>query len=98
MADVPNGSSVIPIQIAGHDPNPVLLFFLSLPFVAHLLMLGPPLPHPDDPHRSRIGIGEAHRGHIPNLDLASISFHHLSWPLPFGQRQCLLMSFVTFLL
>src|SRR5260370_37479705 len=86
LADVANGGPVIPIQIPGHHPNPVLLFLHGLPLLAHTVALGPPLPHPDHPHRSGIGVGEAHPRHLPNFDLAPVSFHDLSWLLPVGHR------------
>src|SRR5206468_3389223 len=69
MADVPNDGGLIAIQIPSHHPNPILLFFLDLPLFARLTALLPLLSHPDHPNRSRISIGEADRGYIPNLYL-----------------------------
>src|SRR5438876_11730492 len=74
MADVPNGRCLIAIQIPSHHPNPVLLFFFSLPLLADPLALRPSLSHPEDPTRSRIRIVDADRGNLPHLDLASLSW------------------------
>src|SRR5437016_6302240 len=98
VADVANGRPVIPLQIPGHHPNPVLFFLLGLPLLARSPALGPALPHPHHAHGSGIGIGEAQRRHIPNLYLALASFYNLSWLLPVSQRQRLLVGFITFLL
>src|SRR5229473_3178153 len=98
MADVANDRPVIPIQIPDYHPNPILLFGLVFPLFAHPLALGPPLAYPHDSYRPWIRIGETHRRHIPNLYLASVSFHDLSWLLVLRQRQRLLVSFITLLL
>src|SRR5437773_9766471 len=78
MADVPDDRCLIAIQIPSHHPNPVLLFFVFLPLFARLTALLPLLSRPDHPNRSRVSIGEADRGHIPNLDVASVSLHEVS--------------------
>ena len=85
VSQVAHDGPVIPGQIPRHHPNPVLLFFLGLPLFADPLALGPPLPHPDHPNRPGIAVGEAHRGHIPNLYLAPVPLHYLSRLLPVSQ-------------
>ena len=59
VSQVPDGGGAIRLQISRHHPNPLLLFFLAPPLFARPLSFPPPLPHPDDPNRPGIGVGEA---------------------------------------
>ena len=50
MSNIPNGAAVKPAQIARHDPNPVLFFFLLSPLSCDALTFGPGFPNPDHPY------------------------------------------------
>ena len=97
MANVPDNLPAEGVQVARDHPDPVLFLLNLLPLIPLACMFRPLLNRAHRADRSRVGVAEPQRPHIPDLDLSSIPLDHPGLLIP-PQGHRLLINFKALLL